>query len=347
MPRRPTLDKATEALIAKLEPELRKAFEAAIDDMRGGIDTKALRVALEANDIDAAIRALDISPASFNQYLAARQTAFGEAGVLAASYIPTAEAGSVRFSFDMTNPRAERWIREEAGTRITGYVQEQIDIARQVIVDGYSAGRGPNDIATDIAGRIDRVTGKRSGGIIGLSEPQKGYVQTMRARLESGDPAEMRKVLDGMTLRDKRYDARILKAIETGQPVSKADIDLMTQRYSDKLLKRRAEDIARTETAQGVMGSRQEAFRQALEKEGLPGEALEKTWLHNGGAENAREQHIAMQGEKVTGIETAFTLPDGTQMKHTHDPAGGARHSVNCRCSTNYKINFAYRSKKT
>lgn len=341
MARRVSLDKATAELIAKLEPQLQKAFLAAIQDMRDGIDVKALREALEAGNINRAIQALDISPASFNEYLAARQAAFGEAGALAAAYIPTTEAGAVTFRFDMTNPRAERWIREEAGTRITGYVQEQIETARDVIVDGYRAGRGPKDIATDIAGRIDRVTGRRTGGIVGLSEPQKEYVASMRARLASGDPEEMRKVFN-MSLRDKRLDARIRKAIEAGQPVSKGDIDQMTQRYSDKLLKKRAEDIARTETAQSVMGSRQEAFAQALEKEGLPDDAVEKTWQHNGGAENARGQHIAMNGEKITGLNAAFVMPDGTRMKHSHDPAGGAKHNVSCRCNTAFKINFAY-----
>ena len=153
----------------------------------------------------------------------------------------------------------------------------------------------------------------------------------------------MRKVLDGMTLRDKRFDGRILKAIEAGKPVAKADIDKMTRRYSDKLLKRRAEDIARTETAQGVMGSRQESYRQALEKEGLPDEALSKEWLHNGGVKNARDQHLAMNGEKVTGLSTAFVLPDGTRMLHTHDPEGGAKHCTNCRCNTNYEIDFAFK----
>lgn len=346
MPRRPSLDKATEALIAKLEPSLRDAFLAAVADMRDGIDVTALRKALEINDLNAAIAALDISPASFNEYILARQAAYGQAGALAASYIPTAETGAVRFSFDMTNPRAERWIREEAGTRIAGYVQEQIETARQVIVDGYAAGRGPQDIATDIAGRIDRVTGRRTGGIVGLSDPQAGYVQSMRQRLESGDPEQMRKVLDGMTLRDKRYDARIRKAIEEGKPVAKADIDAMTRRYSDKLLKRRAEDIARTETAQGVMGSRQESYAQALEKEGLPFDAVKKKWQHNGGVKNARDQHLAMNGEQVTGLETPFILPDETAMKHTHDPAGGAKHNTNCRCNTAYEIDFAYRRKQ-
>ena len=72
MPRRPRFDKATKALVAKLEPQLRKAFEAAIADMRSGVDMKALKAALKAGNVNAAIEALDISPASFNEYLRAR-----------------------------------------------------------------------------------------------------------------------------------------------------------------------------------------------------------------------------------------------------------------------------------
>ena len=345
MVRKPPLDKATAELIAKLEPALRKAFLAAIEDMRDGVDTKALKTALERGDINGAIEALDISPASFREYLTARQAAFGEAGALAASYIPTTEAGAVQFRFDLTNPRAERWIREEAARTITGLTEEVRQTARETIVEGYAQGRGPNDIATDLSGRVSRTTGKRTGGVIGLSSPQEDYVQSMRHRLESGDPEEMRKVFN-MTRRDKRFDATIRKAIEAGKPVAKADIAKMTQRYSDKLLKKRAEDIARTETAQSVESARQEAFAQAIEKEGLPEEAVSKTWLHNGGSENARDQHLAMNGEKVEGINASFTLPDGTAMKHTHDPAGGAKHNVSCRCSTRYEVDFTYGRKR-
>lgn len=83
----------------------------------------------------------------------------------------------------------------------------------------------------------------------------------MRARLASGDPAEMAKVF-GMTRRDKRLDSAIRKAIEAGKPVSAADIERMTQRYTDRLIAKRAEDIARTETGMAVMSSRAESRRR-------------------------------------------------------------------------------------
>lgn len=343
MPRRPPLSRALAELIAKLEPELAGAFLDAMADLTAGMDFAALQAALERGDIEAAIRALNIEPGAFSQYVSARTTAYSQAGALEAAYIPTADAESISFRFDMTNPRAERWIKEQAAERVVGYTREATDTARAVILEGYSRGDGPKQIALDIAGRVNPATGRRSGGIVGLSEPQAGYVQSMRQRLFSGDSREMRKVLSGMTLRDKRFDRLIEKHIETGTPLSRADVDKLTGRYSDRLLKRRAEDIARTETAQGVMGARAEAYRQALEKEGLPPEAITKTWLHQGAKdEDARVQHIAMNGREVIGLETPFTMPDGARMQHSHDPAGGVRHNINCRCDTFFEVDFTW-----
>ena len=259
----------------------------------------------------------------------------------------------------MTNPRAEARIRTEAAARVTGYVEEQIETARRVIADGYARGDGPQNIATDIAGRVNPISGRREGGILGLSGPQVGYTESMRRRLLSGDPDEMMKVLGtfrdgkwvegtGMTLRDRRFDRSIMKAIRDvaagkPNPLTRDRIDEMVAKYSDRLLKRRAEDIARTETASGVEMARAEATRQALDKVGLPGEALTKGWYHSGSSgEDARVQHVIMHGREVVGIDTHFVLPDGTLMLHPHDPAGGAKHNSNCRCRGEETIDWAF-----
>lgn len=273
--------------------------------------------------------------------------------------LPAPGGGQIMFRFDMTNPRAESRIRTEAAARVVGYVDEQIETARRVIADGFARGQGPQDIATDIAGRVNPISGRREGGIVGLSEPQVGYVESMRARLLSGDPDEMIKVLGrfdrdgkwvegtGMTLRDRRFDRSIMKAIRDvaagkANPLTRERVDEMTAKYSDRLLARRAEDIARTETAQGVEMARAEMTRQALDKAGLPGEALTKGWYHQGGIEHARDQHLAMHGRTVVGADTMFVLPDGTLMLHPHDPAGGVKHNANCRCRGDMTIDWAF-----
>lgn len=384
-----------QSLIDKLEPRLRDAFLDAIRNLRSGVNYAALESALRAGNIEAAIDALNIERAAFSAYVLERQAGFAEAGAVVSEQItksrpaipkrettpypsisspllpppveppapPTLTApggGEIQFRFDMTNPRAEARIRTEAAARVVGYVDEQIETARRVIADGFARGDGPQNIATDIAGRINPLSGRREGGIVGLSDPQAGYVESMRARLLSGDPNEMMKVLGrfdrdgkwvpgtGLTLRDRRYDPQIKRAIAAiakgkPNPLTRAKVDEMTAKYSDRLLKRRAEDIARTETAQGVMLARSEATAQALAKEGLPEQAVRKGWRHLGSdGPEAREDHVAMAGTEVVGLNTPFLFPDGVAMQHSHDPAGGARHNVSCRCSTDFLIDWAF-----
>ncbi|USA40219.1 phage head morphogenesis protein [Pelagerythrobacter marinus] len=383
-----------DALIETLEPRLRDAFRRAILVLRDGIDTEALIEALRDRNIDAAIAALNVEPGAFSGYAIERQVAFAEAGAVASQQLtksrakalpkrdatdpalrspvltpppdapapPTLTApggGRIEFRFDMTNPRAEQKIRSEAAARVAGYVEEQIETARRVIADGFARGEGPQNIATDIAGRINPISRRREGGIIGLSDPQAGYVESMRARLLSGDPEEMMKVLGrfgedgkwiegtGLTLRDRRFDAQIKRAIRDvaagkRNPLTRAKVDEMTARYSDRLLARRAEDIARTETAQGVMLARAEATRQALGRDNLDDAAVTKTWLHSGGIRHARDTHLAMHGKAVIGLSTPFLLPDGSVMQHSHDPDGGVTNNANCRCNTDFAIDWAY-----
>lgn len=267
--------------------------------------------------------------------------------------------GSITFRFDMQNPRAEARIRTEAASRVAGYVDEQIEAARKVIADGFSRGEGPQSIATDIAGRINPISGKREGGIIGLSSPQVGYVDSMKRRLLSGDADEMVKVLGqfdadgkwvpgtGMTLRDRRYDGKIkaaIKAVAQGKPnpLTEDQVAEMVAKYSDRLLKKRADDVARTETASGVEMARAEATKQAIDKAGLPDDSVTKRWIHSGGPHHARNWHLAMNNREVVGIDTPFHLPDGSLMLHPHDPDGGARNNVACRCTGQQDVNWAY-----
>ncbi len=269
------------------------------------------------------------------------------------------EPTNIVFRFDMTNPRAEAKIRTEAASRVTGYVEEQIETARRVIADGFQRGEGPQTIATDIAGRINPISGRREGGIVGLSDPQVTYVESMRRRLLSGDPDEMMKVLGsfdkdgkwkegtGQTLRDRRFDRSIKKAIRDvaagkPNPLTRDKVDEMTAKYSDRLLARRAEDIARTETAQGVEMARAEATKQAIDKAGLPDNAVTKTWVHQGGIRHARDGHLAVNGKTVDGIDMPFILPDGSVMLYPHDPAGGVKNNANCRCRGDQTIDWAY-----
>lgn len=330
-------------LLAAHTPRVRASFLAAVEDQRRGVDVAALVEALRRQDIETAIAALNFSPAVYNEFRAEMTQAYAAAGRVAAAMIPAppvvAATPAPVIRFDMSDPRAESVISRMAGEAITHIERETMEAARGTILEGYAAGDGPDSIARNIAGRMDRATGRRTGGIVGLSEPQAAHVASMRRRLQSGDPAEMAKVFT-MQRRDRRYDARIRKAIRDGRPVSAADVELLTGRYSDRLLALRGEMIARTETGQAVMASQAEAWRQNLDKIGRPEEVIVRTWQHGGGGKDPRIDHIAMDGAQVRGLSEPFVMPDGVRMLHPLDSAGGVKHNAGCTCSMLTEIDY-------
>ncbi|MFC3628210.1 hypothetical protein ACFOM8_01985 [Paracoccus angustae] len=334
-----------EELLAAYEPRVQAAFLEAIADLRNGIQLRMLIEALERQDIDAAIEALNLDPGAYARFQLALQETFTAAGQLQSANIPQPPGKRVVFRFGVQDPETERVIRRVTADRVTAINEQDKQAARAAILAGFQQGQHPNRIALDLAGRLNRgrnqEQNQRTGGIVGLSEPQQAYVASMRDRLLSGDPAEMRKVLD-MTRRDKRYDAIVEKAIKDGKPLSQEDAARLTGRYADRLLALRGETIARTETGMAVMAARMDSFRQGLAKTGYPVEAVTRKWRHGGGGLEPRLLHIQMNNKTVQGMTTPFVLPDGTMMMHPLDPAGGAKHVANCTCNMEINIRYDY-----
>ncbi len=325
-------------LLRKQEASVRRAFMMSIRDIQSKVTLRELRDALQAGDVDRAIRALHLERGAYTAFSETVRNTYTQAGAVAMAgqvwRFPDMSKAVVRW--DMDNPRARRWIEEWSSRKITGeLIPQQVQAVRTAIEAGYSAGRGPRDIALDIVGRMG-ANGRRTGGIVGLNEPQARYVQNMREYLQN-DP---RRALS-MTKRDKRFDRTILKAINEGKPLKKAQIDKMTNRYSDRLLKARGDAIARTETAQSVNAAKSEAMKQGLDETGIPDSAIVKVWKHAGpAATKERTGHEMMHNEEVRGVDTPFVLPDGTSAQYPLDPALPARHTINCRCSVFHRIRY-------
>lgn len=307
----------------RLTPQLARALREALQDMRDGVDYPALLVALDANDIDGVITALNIEEGSFAPYVAAALAIFMATGVAAA------RTYGVRF-----NPTRDAEFRRDLTDKIGAMAAEQVTKAREAVFQGIMDGKPRREIAWELAGRKSKVTGKREGGIIGLSGAQQTWVENMRARLLSGDPVEMRAALKNKD-RDKRYDRTIKKAIREGKPLPEAKVDEIVGRYADRLLDKRAKDIAANEATQFAAGAREEAVRQAIAK--VPGSTATKTWRHSSIYINARPDHVGMNGRTVA-FDANFVMADGVGMRYAHDPRGGTKHNANCRCRTEYKL---------
>lgn len=306
-------ERQLERVLRGLEPELQKALVDAFDGMRKGVDMAALERAVMNYDIDGVIDALNVDEGYFSIYALVAMSIFVRYTRLYSQTING--VGLVVFNAPLALPAVQAVIQQNSAQMTA----DTIAGIRAVVAEGLGK----------------RETAKRIRDMIGLSTPQMEYAQNMRRRLESGNPADLRAILAGMTLRDKRFDKTIRKAIEAGKPIAASKIDAMVNAYTRKLRSKRAKDIASVEVQQYAETGKFEAVKQAAL---AVGGVVEKEWQHSSIWKNARPDHVSMNRVKVLGVQTPFVMADGVEMQYAHDPAGGAKHNANCRCVTKYSV---------
>lgn len=342
-----TIDQAREfaRLLEEHEPNIRRAFMASVTDLQANVNWPLLIDALTQNNVDEAIDALNIDPEAFRFYASAMSDAFAASGASTAAIAVTKGWADVGVRFRMSNPRAQDWIALNVGELITGFVQEQVEASRAVILGGYSLGHGPRTIAVDLAGRATGPGGAREGGIIGLDVPRADRFNRVSVGMRT--PEGVRSLViehqDGsLSLRYKVNKAtanRILAAYRAGTAVPYDQRVLSDTQYKNALLKARADTISQTETANAVMAGRDEEWRQLIESGEVDGNNVVKVWRHRRGPTfYHRPDHRAMSGKQVIGIDTPFLFPDGVQKLYAHDPGGGAKHNIRCACDTEYRL---------
>ncbi len=310
------------ALVAKLEPKIRTAFLEAIRKHGRSIDIKAMTEALERGDIARAAELARIRPQTLFGLSEAIRAAFIEGGALAAQTRGLRGA----FAFDGRHREAEAWFSQHAASLIQGISDESVDVARATIAE--RVGRVPSSvIAADIVGR--KVGQERVGGMVGLTSGMADSINGARAKLATGDyRAYLR-----LKLRDKRFDRMIKEALRTGKPLTAARINQIITAHKQKALTYRGNLIARNEAHTALEAGRYESYRQMIETGAV--ESVTKKWMH-GLSSEPRVEHLAMDGT-VIPFDQAFVFSDAA-MQYPHDPAGGAAHSIGCKCVCFYRV---------
>ena len=317
-------------LLARLEPRIRDAFLEAIN--RDYIDRAALIEALARGDIERAAQIVRLNQQILFPLQDAIRGAFITGGQSVTLALPKAVSG--QFGFDGRAWRAEQWVQREGAALVQGIEAESLDMARKVIRQGLEDGYSPPTVARQITGRM--VGGKRVGGFLGLTSQQTDSIIAGRAKLLSGDPTRMAEYL-GLKLRDKRNDALIRKAMAGKVKLSVADVDRIIEGHKAKALKYRGEVIAKNEAFQAQAAGRHEGYRQMLDSGKV--EAVTKKWQH-ATLKEPRLDHLALDGT-VLDFDAGFVMADGAVLQFPHDPAGGARHSIGCRCTAVYRVKVA------
>jgi hypothetical protein len=333
-----------EQLASTWEPILRRAWDEALDRIRSNIVLKRIVERLERGDVAGAINELGIEDGAFAKFEQAIVQAYHAGGIDTVDTMPTLRDPSgnrIVFSWGVRNLPAEQAMRQHAASLVQGATSEMIEGMREVLTENLARGQNPYEAGRLIAGRVNRVTGTREGGLIGLSRPQMQTVARIERAMREGDTAYMREYLS-LKLRDKRLDRSILKAINEGKGLSAADAERVARLYANRALKYRGDQIAIHETHMALARAKRDAYQQQIDAGKLEAQDMTKTWRRTVSRE-PRMDHLMMAG-KTVGFNEMFTLPDGIQCAGPHDPSLPVRHTAGCKCDLEITVDFTARA---
>jgi Phage Mu protein F like protein len=314
------------------------AFFRVVGDIINDTQINEIIKAIDENDLERVLRALGVQEAVWEPLTDALSDAYKAAGIKFGETFPRGLRGAdgyFNFRFMMRNPTAERWLAQQSGTLIRSITEDMRSNVREITRSGMERGLNPRKVALDIVGRLDRETGKRVGGVIGLTEAQQGWVRNYTNKLRSLDAGALENVL-----RDKRFDSIVKRAVETGQPLKADQIANLTERYRVSILNYRGASIARSEMLQSQSAAEFDAVRQVRETGAVPDSAIKRAWDATEDA-RTRPSHRHMEGQ-VVGPQEAFTLPNGQKLMYPGDKSLGADASelIMCRCRARPQIDW-------
>jgi hypothetical protein len=320
-----------ERLTATWEPRMRAAFLEAIAAATASIDIVALTALIQAGDVAGALAVAGVPVAEFSTLALTHTSLFNDGAMTLAR---AASRATFRLLFDVRNPRAENWIRTRSSTLIQEITDDTRTTIRNSLEAGLRAGENPRTTALDLVGRINPVTKRREGGVIGLHSTQEAWVRNYRADAASSDPVALRRLL-ARGLRDKRFDATVLKAIRDGTSIAPEIQVKMATQYANKALKYRADVISREETVKALGAAQTEVYQQQIDSGKLDADLITRFPV-TAGDERVRHTHRLVPGMNKDGRKWGepFQTPMGPKM---HAPYEG---EIQCRCYERIRIDY-------
>lgn len=244
--------------------------------------------------------------------------------------------GGRMVDFDITTASAQRAIATQASSTLQQISLGQAEAIRLMMQAGTIAGQSSKQTAVDILGRYSPQTGRRSGGVIGLTGADAQAILTARSQLNSGLKAEVAKYLQRVD-RDKALDGIARRAAAADKPVAPADVQRMTAAYADRKAKTRAKMLARTTGLESYNAGFNQLYVQLSQQPKAPS-SITKNW-RNKGDERVRNTHEILGGQ-VVPLAMPFTTGKGAMLMYPGDSSLGAGldERANCRCTLSYRV---------
>lgn len=287
-----------EKLLDQLSRSMRARIVRAVNRVTSPERMRRLAELLAQGNQDEALRMADELAQEVG---AAGSRIYVTAGNATSSWL--ASAAGVTVAFDVANPRALAWLEQQRFDLVEAITAEQREVLRQALLDGSRRGLNPRQQAAAL------------GDSLGLTRQQQAAVANYRRLLEQGSKRALARRLHD----DKVTDVRNL---------TPRQIDRLVASYRARMVRYRAEVVARTEALRAVNSGVSEMFRQA-EDTGLI-EELSQKW-HTARDARVRGHHRSMHGQ-IREIGEPFISGQGNRLLYPGDPSAPASDVVQCRC---------------
>lgn len=305
-----------DALLLGAESLFRKKFLETIKQIQDSHTFEELITLLEDGKEEEAMLIIDLAAANIGS---ASITAFVRSAEKTAEFV--SDMASIVINFDQVNDSAIEQMRKNQLRLVTNFSAEQKLATRLALLDGIKRGLNPKQQALLFRDSI------------GLAANQMQWVINYRELLANLSPDALNR-----NLRDKRFDRTVRSAIKNDSPLSEAQIDRMVNRFRERTLSYRSENIALTEALTSVHQGVDALYKQAMDDGILDRDSLEQTW-NTAVDERRRGTHKPMHKQKRKMGEY-FITGAGVLMKYPGDPNAPANETVRCRCmkTTRFKV---------
>lgn len=306
-----------ESLLDLWEPRVARAFLRSVNKYRNEVAVDEIIELINQGRLDEVITQFE---AIANRVATTSGAAYAAAATSTAAFL--SEGLDIIIDFDSTNEAAVQELRANRLRLVQGFTQEQIQVTRNALVEGTTRGLNPVEQARNFRDNI------------GLTVNQQAAVLRYRRNLETLSSDALNR-----ELRDRRFDRTVARAIRNDQPLTRTQINRMVSRYQDRFRQYRSKVIGRTEALRSVHAGNVNMYRQAIERGAIQDDQIIREW-RTASDSRVRDSHSAMNGEKVTGIDSVFNSGNGNQLRYPGDINAPASETVQCRCVVTTRISL-------
>lgn len=305
------------------EGKLRRAFIQAVNNVQDAASLKKLAEVVQTGSISKVMTALDLDAFSIElgAFSDEWQEGYIKSGVAAAQQAEDGTAGAnVRFRFDPMNPRSAAFAGGYTYDLIQDVTKKTREAVGAIIESAMKVGKHPYQSAREIK------------QVVGLDARRAQALAGYRKALEEGSSRALALDIGGNA-------AASIRSAYYNDSMTQDKINKLVEGYRQRLLRQRAQTIARTESMRAASMGNREAWTQALEQTNQPLASFKRYWIATND-DRTRPDHLEIPVINADGVgmNEPFRLPDGGTIMFPHDPDAPPEQTINCRCTLAYEV---------